>query len=87
MDVLVSVFLELVKISLTAGMIAGIILLIRAVIGKSSLSRMCYALWGVVLYGCCFRFHCQVLPVFSLPRSIPRNIRLSRISEPIRHPR
>lgn len=38
MDALVSVFLELVKISLTAGMIAGIILLIRAVIGKSSLA-------------------------------------------------
>ena len=34
MDALVSVFLELVKISLTAGMIAGIILSIRAVIGK-----------------------------------------------------
>ena len=49
MDALVSVFLELVKISLTAGMIAGIILLIRAVIGKKFPRRVCYALWGVVL--------------------------------------
>ena len=79
MDALVSVFLELVKISLTAGMIAGIILLIRAVIGKKFPRRVCYALWGVVLIRLLF-------PV-SLPRSIPRNIRLSRISEPIRHPR
>ncbi len=49
MDALVSFFLELVKSSLTAGMIAGLVLVIRAVIGKKLPRRVCYALWGVVL--------------------------------------
>ncbi len=59
MGALDSLFLEIVKVSLTAGIIAGIVFLIRLIIGKKLPRRVCYALWGLVLIR-------LVLP-FSLP--------------------
>lgn len=59
MGALNSFFLEIVKISLTAGIIAGVVFLCRLIIGKKLPRRVCYALWGLVLIR-------LVLP-FSLP--------------------
>ncbi|MGI5893793.1 MAG: M56 family metallopeptidase [Candidatus Merdivicinus sp.] len=49
MDTLIEIFFALVKISLTAGIIAGIVLLVRVLIGKKLPRRLSYALWGLVL--------------------------------------
>lgn len=49
MDTLISLFLELLKVSLTAGIVAGVVLLVRLLIGKKLPRKVCYALWGLVL--------------------------------------
>ncbi len=49
MDVLISLFLFVAKISLTAGIIAAIVLIARLLIGKKLPRRVCYAMWGLVL--------------------------------------
>ena len=49
MEALTSFFLSLFKISLTAGITAGIILLVRPLAAKKLPRRAIYALWAIVL--------------------------------------
>ena len=49
MSTFLSVFLFTLKTSLTAGIIAAILLIIRLVAGKKLPKRFCYAMWGLVL--------------------------------------
>ncbi len=59
MQLLTSLFLSVLKISLTAGIVAGIVLIVRLLIGKKLPHRVSYALWGLVLV--------RLLLPFSLP--------------------
>ena len=49
MSTFLSVFLFTLKTSLTAGIIAAILLIIRLAAGKKLPKRFCYAMWGLVL--------------------------------------
>ena len=87
MEALTNFFLSLFKISLTAGITAGIILLVRPLAAKKLPRRAIYVLWAIVLLRLGLPFSLPAPSASTLPPPTPHSSPLQRKPAARRHPR